>query len=146
MSTSLKMALLLRVGLLILVVYFVLQFIIQIAGLLDSNIQASSFSFLPIILLASVGLFGFYLYDKASTKEKAVMWKGIGIVTQLTAFLLFFASMRLWDGILTIRLTLINSTVIAVFMVVFFLVAGKWKNQLEEKELEKDQNDVILFS
>ncbi|GAF22475.1 hypothetical protein JCM19047_2229 [Bacillus sp. JCM 19047] len=91
-------------------------------------------------------MFGFYLYDKASTKEKAVMWKGIGIVTQLTAFLLFFASMRLWDGILTIRLTLINSTVIAVFMVVFFLVAGKWKNQLEEKELEKDQNDVILFS
>ncbi|MBG9784004.1 hypothetical protein [Shouchella lehensis] len=146
MSTSLKMALLLRVGLLILVVYFVLQFIIQMAGLLDSNIQASSFSFLPIILLGSVGLFGFYLYDKASTKEKAVMWRGIGIVTQLTAFLLFFASMRLWDGILTIRLTLINSTVIAIFMVVFFLVAGKWKDQLEEKELEKDQNDVILFS
>ncbi|MFS0787383.1 hypothetical protein ABC345_13490 [Shouchella sp. 1P09AA] len=146
MSTSLKTALLLRGGLLLFVVYFVLQLIIQTVGLFEPNIQAASFSFLPILLLAGFGLLGVYVFDKSNQKERSFMWKMSGILLQAAAFLLFFASMRLWDGVLTIQLNLLNSVILVIFFTVTFFLVGKWKQQLEEKETERDQNDVILFS
>lgn len=145
-SLKLRVARTLRNGMLVLGVVFAIQIIVQFIAFFDSTVQATSFSFLPLIFLSSFSLLGMYLFYTAKERGRPKLWKTLSLTSYGIAILLFFASMRLWDSVLTIRLTFPLTILFFIGTAVAYVLLARWKAELEQQETVRNRDDTILFS
>ncbi|GAF13377.1 hypothetical protein JCM19045_2621 [Bacillus sp. JCM 19045] len=145
-SLKLRVARTLGNGLFILGIVFAIQMIVQFIAFFDSTVQATAFSFLPLIFLGSFSLLGMYLAYSTRERKRPFLRKALSVTSYVAAIILFFASMRLWDSVLTIRLTFPLSVLLFISTAFVYLLVIRWKFELEQQQMDRNRDDVILFS
>ncbi len=145
-SIKLKVAWALRGCFMVFCVIFFIHIIIQFIGIFDNSVQTTAFSFLPFFLLGIFGLFGVYLIDIAKKQKRTLLWKSFGFVFQFVGIVLFLASMRFWDSVLKVDLTLPLAIFLLIPAVAGVYLLGRWKEMLEREEEKRDSDDVRRYS
>lgn len=87
-----------------------------------------------------------YLAYSTRERKRPFLRKALSVTSYVAAIILFFASMRLWDSVLTIRLTFPLSVLLFISTAFVYLLVIRWKIELEQQQMDRNRDDVILFS